>query len=191
MTSVKGIRDFWMNTLLSGLAYPLVCLTPCGHTTGTAGAPTAGAPSDPSASAISAPTSAGTAIAVESSATASSAVDGDLNICRALPIADVNRITGTHFTKAEPRDVASTVFGCEYTNPAAGDLLQVSVSPTNGKFGYDEIVSADSGRREASPTSRATTTRYCGSPRTRSAPVAPATMSGIHSIGSAVSALVP
>lgn len=65
----------------------------------------------------------------------------DIDVCSLLTAATISQITGTTFTTTKPDSTAGVVFGCEYDG-AGADMLQISVTPNNGKIGYDADVSA-------------------------------------------------
>jgi hypothetical protein len=99
-----------------------------GATRAAAAASSPGSGSSPSSSTGAGPSSAGGA---------SNAID----VCALLTAATVSQITGATFTSTKPDSTAGVIFNCEYDG-AGAHMLQVTVSPTNGKIAYDSDVSA-------------------------------------------------
>jgi hypothetical protein len=93
-----------------------------------------------SAAAASTGTSAASAAAISSGSNAAAAGKG-FDACAAMPSATVSRITGTTFTSTKTDSTAGVVYGCDYSGPNSS-LLQVSVTTTDGKIGYDVAVSS-------------------------------------------------
>jgi len=98
--------------------------------------------SGPKTAAATPPASTGTATAsaAAGNAAASSSVK-NFNVCQALPVATASQITGTTFTTTKRDDTQGIVFSCEYDGPNSA-LLQVTVTPKEGMYGFDSDVSA-------------------------------------------------
>ncbi len=64
-----------------------------------------------------------------------------LDVCTALPAATLSQITGTTFTTTKSDSTAGVLFSCEYDGADAA-LVQIEVSPQQGKIGYDSDVNA-------------------------------------------------
>ena len=69
------------------------------------------------------------------------AVPKSFDTCAAMPAATASQITGTKFTSTKPGSTANMIFSCDYSGPGSS-LLQVSVTVTSGKIGYDADVNA-------------------------------------------------
>jgi len=65
----------------------------------------------------------------------------NFNVCTALSATQASQITGTTFTKTKSSNVQSLVFNCEYDGPSSA-LLQISVTTSGGKYGFDSAISA-------------------------------------------------
>jgi hypothetical protein len=105
---------------------------------GSKSATDASAPSGASAS--SAAPAGATSAAAAGSSGGSGAVK-NFNVCTALTAAQATQITGTTFTTTKSSNVEEMIFDCEYDG-AGTDMLQISVTPQGGKYGYDSDVSA-------------------------------------------------
>jgi hypothetical protein len=106
----------------------------------TSAAAPSGGTSVASAAAASGGTSAASAAAASGGTSAAAAAKG-FDACAAMPLATVSHITGTTFTSTKPDSTAGVVYGCDYSGPNSS-LLQVSVTTTDGKVGYDVAVSS-------------------------------------------------
>jgi len=73
--------------------------------------------------------------------TSAAAAPKNFDTCAAMPAATASQITGTKFTSTKADSTANMIFSCEYSGPGSS-LLQVSVTVTSGKSGYDADVNA-------------------------------------------------
>ncbi len=108
----------------------MLALTACGGGSGSttaAPAPGAAAPTTP---ASDAPATSGT-----------SGSSSGSDVCDLLPVSDVSRITGVHFTKTKSSSALNLVYGCEYSD-AKYDLLQVTLTVSHGSTIYDSDLQA-------------------------------------------------
>jgi hypothetical protein len=102
----------------------------------------AGAGSGPAATSA-APAGASAPAGSSSTPSSGGGTTKDVDVCSVLTLADVARITGTTFTSTKADNTAGVIFGCDYD--ASGTDLQISVSPQQGKIGFDADVSALTG----------------------------------------------
>lgn len=99
----------------------------------------------PSPTAASATSASAAAVAATSAAAAgnSGSASGvkNFDVCKALTAADASQITGTTFTTTKSSSSSGVVFTCEY-HGTNFSLLQVTVTTTDGKVGFDSDVSS-------------------------------------------------
>ena len=107
---------------------------------GSKSATDASAPSGASASSA-APAGAGATSAAAAGSSGGSGAVKNFNVCTALTAAQATQITGTTFTTTKSSNTQGVIFDCEYDG-AGTDMLQISVTPKQGKYGYDADVSA-------------------------------------------------
>ena len=128
------------------LAASLTLAAAASVTACSAGSKSATDASAPSSAAASGPASAVPAGAGATSAAAAGNSGGsgavkNFNVCTALTAAQATQITGTTFTTVKSSNTQGVIFDCEYDG-AGTDMLQISVTPKQGKYGYDADVSA-------------------------------------------------
>jgi hypothetical protein len=105
--------------------------------TAAAGATRAAAAASSPGSGSSPSSSTGAGAGSSSAGGASNPID----VCALLTAGTVSQITGKTFTSTKSDSTAGVIFNCEYDG-AGAHMLQVTVSPTNGKIAYDSDVSA-------------------------------------------------
>jgi hypothetical protein len=124
------------------LAASLTLAAAASVTACSAGSKTATDASAPSgASTASAAAGAGATSAAAAGNSGSSGTVKNFNVCTALTAAQASQITGTTFTTTKSSNEQGVIFDCEYDG-AGTDMLQISVTPKQGKYGYDSDVSA-------------------------------------------------
>jgi hypothetical protein len=131
------VADVFAAAGLAVIVAAAASVTAC--SAGSKTAADASAPTGSSATGSSA-ASAGAA----SAATGNSGSPGtvkNVDVCTALTAAAASQITGTKFTTTKPDTTGGVIFSCEYDG-ANFALLQISVTTTDGKIGYDSDVSA-------------------------------------------------
>jgi hypothetical protein len=123
----------------------LLALTACGGGSGD----NAGSGSSHGANAGHPPASGTSAPSIGSGGDSPS---GNVDVCKLLPVSDVNGITGVQYTKARSSSTMGQIFECEYSD-STFDLLQVSATVVNGPLAYDADVQAMSALETPSPVS--------------------------------------
>lgn len=123
----------------------LLALTACGGS-GSGGGAAAPASNNPSNNPSINPSAVASLVAAASSAASAagagtSSSSGSVDVCTVLPVSDVSRITGVHYTTAKGDSTMGQIFGCEYGN-ASFNLLQVSVTVANGALDYSSDLQA-------------------------------------------------
>jgi len=88
-----------------------------------------------------APSSAGHGGSAATANAGTSSAGKKFDVCTALPATQASQITGTTFTKTKTSNVESLIFNCEYDGPSSA-LLQISVTTSGGKYGFDSAISA-------------------------------------------------
>jgi hypothetical protein len=111
-----------------------LCLAGCGGSGSTTTAASGGVPASGGKSAAGDP-------ATGTSAPAAPTQGKKIDVCSALPLAEVSQIIGTKFTTTKSSSVENLVFECEYHGPG-GALLQISVVTEDGPHEFDIDVSA-------------------------------------------------
>jgi hypothetical protein len=128
-----------VSAVLAAASLTLAAATVTACSAGSKTATDASAPTSAAAASAPAAGADATSAAAAGSSGSSGAVK-NFNVCTALTAAQATQITGTTFTTTKSSNEQGVIFDCEYDG-AGTDMLQISVTPQQGKYGYDSDVS--------------------------------------------------
>jgi hypothetical protein len=129
-----------VSAVLAAASITLAAASVTACSAGSKSATDTSAPTSASAASAAA-TGAGAASAAAAGNSGSSGTVKNFDVCTALTAAQASQITGTTFTTTKSSNEQGMIFDCEYDG-AGTDMLQISVTPQEGKYGYDSDVSA-------------------------------------------------